>query len=79
MKMVNVTKHDIKIGHRGSIDQCPVALALVRATGRRWEVTDRRCWNSGGIGFFHPEVVKKFIKEFDSGAEVSPFSFEIKD
>lgn len=82
---VSVTQDDIQFGKKGNCDWCPVAHAVRRvvsekyikiSVGKRWLVL----WPNDVIISREvelPEVAKTFIKEFDRGLPVSPFTFEI--
>jgi hypothetical protein len=75
---VVVTQKDITRGQRSIADRCPVALALKRSTGRRWEVyfthlSDVRRQR----GMPTPERVADFCERFDDGIGVRPFAFEL--
>jgi hypothetical protein len=75
---VVVTAKDIVRGRRWLADRCPVALALNRATGRRWEVyfthlADVRRQR----GQATPLAVADFCEKFDDGIGVRPFTFEL--
>lgn len=82
---VSVTQDDILLGKKSNCDFCPVAYAVRRvvpdkyikiSVGRRWLVL----WPNDTVICTEvelPEVVKTFIKEFDRGLPVSPFTFEM--
>ena len=75
---VTVTTKDISKGRRSIADRCPVALALKRATRRRWEVyftvlqdaTRQR-------GVRTPDVVAAWCEKYDDGIAMRPFAFEL--
>ena len=68
----------IERGRRSIADRCPVALALKRATHRRWEVyftvlqdvTRQR-------GFAIPDRVARWCEQYDEGIAMRPFAFEL--
>ena len=75
---VTVTSRDIVRGRRSIADRCPVALALKRATGRRWEVyftvlQDVRRQR----GCPTPEIVADWCERYDDELTVRPFTFEL--
>jgi hypothetical protein len=78
--IVSITAIDIAAGRPKSINACPIALALQRATGVP------NAW----IGMFHvsvtggddgiqdtPLVARDFIRRIDAGQPVEPFTFEL--
>jgi hypothetical protein len=75
---VVVTAKDIVKGRRSIADRCPVALALQRSTGRRWEVYFTHLsdvWHHAGQPT--PLAVADFCEKFDDGIGVRPFAFEL--
>lgn len=77
---VNVRRWDIWFGEQKSADDCPIARAVKRATGRHDVCVKPNC-----IYFFRankyvtiPYEVTDFIYNFDWGRNVKPFSFELK-
>jgi hypothetical protein len=75
---VTVTANDIHKGRRSIADRCPVALAIKRLTGRRWEVyftylSDVRRHK----GQPTPLSVANFCEAYDDGLNVRPFTFEL--
>lgn len=81
---VEVTAEDIAMGQRYSAEKCPVALAIERATGRRaiaglttihWYPPGESWMCRQGL----PREVARFIRAFDHGRPVSPFSFSLLD
>jgi hypothetical protein len=72
---IDVTAADIAAGERCRIRGCPVALAVRRADGRRWEVY------GDGLVFGLtaaelPEAAREFVARFDGGELVAPFGFD---
>lgn len=77
-KLIRVTEENIRKGTQGNPMRCPVARALRR------EFNVRRCTAShyfldiNGISIPTPEIVRNFMRRFDSGERVKPFSFRLK-
>jgi hypothetical protein len=82
---IKVTLKDIEEGFRGSCYDCPVALAFKREV----KPTTQIGLNVGTERILHREVhewdtytlpkkAQTFIKRFDNGKRVEPFTFEIK-
>lgn len=78
---IKVTKADIKKGKKGSVCDCPIALAIKRATGLKGRDV--------AVGDYQPEVdgyifegpcesLTTFIEAFDGGEKVKPFSFNME-
>jgi hypothetical protein len=75
---INVTQEDIDQGKRTSPTQCAVALAMRRETGNEWVVGEYDMDNfQTNIGVRLPEEARTFIKDFDYGRPVEPFSFTV--
>lgn len=75
---ITVTTRDIVKGQRSIGDRCPVALALKRATGRRWEVyfqTLQDVRQQRGVAT--PLAVADWCERYDDGLLVRPFTFEL--
>ena len=78
---IEVTQDDIDNGLRIDCELCPVAKAIVRATGKQARVS------AVGVFFFPetpsakqiflPSKVQLFIKSFDRKEPVQPFSFDL--
>jgi len=82
--VVTVTKNDIKAGFLHHSFHCPIAKALKRATKRAVSI---------GVGYatvyrsesdrykntvyILPDEVVKFIRNFDRGLPVEPFTFTL--
>ena len=81
MLTVNVTQDHIDKGARKEAYDCPVSLALGEADpGSDWCVSTRHIMRETGthVGFIDPPAtVSKFVRRFDNGDPVQPFSFEI--
>jgi len=80
---VHVTLDHINAGKRTDPEACPIALALCEATGSQgWEVGDdlahRHDYDDlDRCDHWHlPEVATRFVRDFDAGRPVRPFSFE---
>jgi len=79
MLIIEVTNAEINVGIAGSIWKCPVALAIGKVVGRN----NCSCSNTririGTNMFEGPPEMDAFIKLFDSGKEVKPFTFTIDE
>lgn len=76
---VEVTQEDIENGECGQCQTCPIALALGRATGRPWMVTDTFAFESNGTSYARlPGVAQGFVLRFDENHPVAPFTFTIE-
>lgn len=77
---IEVTQDDINYGKDHSCENCPVALALTRATGHKCMVnySGWRFYPNTGQGVYpiSPEV-NLFIRNFDRKIGVNPIKFEI--
>lgn len=77
MKIKVTTKH-IEYGIRRSIYQCPVALAVRDAIGKRISVA---AWPDdirvGSELYPTPDEARKLMEMFDEGMTVMPFTFEL--
>ena len=82
---IKVTQKDIEEGFRGSCYDCPIA----RAFKREVKPTSHIQLNVGAERILHrevyswdsytlPEKAQTFIKRFDDGKPVKPFTFEIE-
>lgn len=85
--LIQVTQEDIDQGCRNSGGRCPIARALIRALSVDFSPhvyvakTQVNVWNNKKFVVQHrgiPEVAKNFIKQFDAGEKVLPFSFEFE-
>lgn len=83
---VNVTAEDIKKGVRGSDICCPIALALnreVKSTPETQISVNYGFLSVQGTGklIMHSETLpceaRLFIRDFDAGNDVKPFSFSV--
>jgi hypothetical protein len=77
---IQVTQDDIDNGVRCSVKRCPVALACLRTIGKNYSQIWEEYWPD-----FHdpskniPSSVLIFVRAFDSGNIVQPFSFVLPD
>jgi hypothetical protein len=75
---ISVTAEDIAAGHPLACSACPVALAAQRAFGGRPVIVDSFLSIRGQeerLSWSLPDSVYAFIKAFDAGRPVQPFSF----
>lgn len=79
---VTVTQEHIANGSKSDCGHCPVALALLEATG-----ADRVFVGYGAINthngdkvtcFMWPRSVTRFVDKFDEGRPVKPFTFKLR-
>lgn len=78
--VVEVTPRDISKGLTGSCRECPVALAIRRATRSRNVVALYQSCDIGRRSFRVPVSVDRFITAFDHAdrnLSVKPFTFRI--
>ena len=82
---VKLTSEHINAGVAGDCDSCPAALAILGALPGVREVTMgmwniwicRTLLNGPAEAIITPSAVAKFIRAFDAGWPVMPFTFEI--
>ena len=77
---IRVTQEDIDKGKRNSLRRCPVALALKRACGRIVEVGSTMVYSRNEDRAWLislPEKAEDFVKLFDIGEPVEPFTFDL--
>ncbi len=74
-----VTEEHIKTGIPTSCGECPVALAIVDATGKSCQVGTTHVAFDGVSGAYSlPQEAVDFIRTFDEAIyPVKPFSFEL--
>lgn len=83
-RKIEIKPIDIKRGVRASCDECPVALAISRATriSTKWlSVTDERMtvfMETGWVEYRLPKKATTFIERFDDEKPVKPFSFVLR-
>ncbi len=82
---IKVTLKDIEEGYRGSCYDCPIALAFRREV-KTTSITglsvgaarilhrEAYTWNAYTL----PKKAQTFVKRFDDGKPVKPFTFEIE-
>jgi hypothetical protein len=77
---VQVTQEDINKGNRCDPWNCPLALAMQRATGdRNISVGAATAGPLGKLGMFWlPLEATRFIHDFDFEHPVEPFEFEVE-
>lgn len=76
---ITVTADDIAQGEAGNCKACPIASAMRRELLRGVEVLAHTwCFSSGEPTSRRlPTLAVEFIKSFDSGEPVKPFSFTV--
>ena len=90
---INVTKNDIKKGSTADPSECPIARACRRAGLKNPKINfhnfhemdcDSPCGNDAfaferqkRLTFKMPMKATKFVKSFDRGENVKPFSFTL--
>ena len=81
---ITVTKGDIKRGVPSEGNFCPIAYAMQRKFSLKSadiEVADAEIWvrlSRYMLSYIMPLTAQKFIKAFDGGKPVKPFSFVAK-
>ncbi len=75
--LINVTEEDIRLGKKHDDCACPIALAATRAFGIACVVSSYTLEPAGMDRKSMPFEARTFIRNFDDGWEVKPFSFEI--
>ena len=75
--LVDVTQEDIENGVAEDCLSCPIAIALERATNKKWAVGSEEVCPNDFIGPVYrlPQSARRFINRFDSGGVVKPFRF----
>ncbi len=80
---INVTQEHIREGQTHSCDSCPVALAITAVTGPcdisvlRSDIIIKAWRGKTKFTTKSPACVTEFIRYFDNGAKLAPFSFEL--
>ena len=81
---IEVTQHDIDYGVRGEYSLCPIARAVKR------KINGEVIVFGDDISFFTTDIIRRysyyklpqkakdFIKRFDEGKKVKPFTFEAR-
>ena len=80
--LIHVTSEHIKNGQKGSLFACPIALAIKKKC-YDVQVSAGSLWvKKQPDGYFtnmhFPKAVKAFVRKFDCGEEVAPFSFTLR-
>lgn len=71
-----ITQEDIDKGQKSNCYECPIAQSLKRKGSHNVAVFDGSIWMAGEE-FITPLNVDDFIRAFDAGKPVQPFSFEL--
>lgn len=80
---INVTKKDIRYGKRGEARNCPIARACKRAGLKQVNVLGYQVYAAQALvdyderTFKMPIKAQRFVKSYDNGEKVSPFSFTL--
>ena len=78
-----MTQADIDGGDRARPSSCPIALAMRRVFGDHAEVGINHFWPyydewpKEAVAGVLPKQARRFVREFDDGRSVEPFSFEV--
>jgi hypothetical protein len=77
---IHITQDDISRGKREDIENCPIALAVKRATACACVTIDD---GLGGISTDDhagtlPKKAVRFMRDFDGGMAVRPFDFSVR-
>ena len=86
MRKINITNEDITMGDIGCENSCPIALAL----RHEYDTTNVSVImedipyiyvNDDELNMTSDmrDIIDEFIRKFDSGKEVKPFTLEIED
>ncbi len=76
--IVKVTKAHIKCGKRLDCQECPIALALLDATGALYvSVLDHIEVGFMGTNYPLSRSCARFMRKFDRGQKVKPFNFRL--
>ena len=76
--LIRVTQDDIRNGVQCDAMLCPVALSLRRSLpGRTVTAGEFTIYIDDGM-YAAPVAVEEFIENFDDGAPVQPFEFELE-
>jgi hypothetical protein len=77
---IEVTEEDIEKGKQSDGTSCPVALAMMRATGSTYVYVDYIESRIAGELIYTPKKAEEFMRDFDSDSEIrpGPFAFEIE-
>ena len=75
---IEVTAEDIKNGKKLNCFWCPIALAVSRSANTPDCWVDNTRVEIRGMIYQLPREAGQFIVDFDKGARVEPFSFELE-
>lgn len=78
---INVTQQNIIKGRKYTSKSCPIALAFKEAGIKKVEVKNLQFLlrkSEDSIMYDLPRMARKFIRAFDEGRPVKPFSFNVK-
>ncbi len=74
--VIEVTQGDIELGIEGSLCGCPIARALSRMFPGFNGVSRVSC-EIDGSRYMLPDIAREFIRRFDRGLSVAPFTFTL--
>lgn len=81
---IEVKQEHIEKGKRQDACHCPVALAIKDTVKVKFvyvhlfEINLKKKWARKAVEITLSKKVEKFVKKFDDGKKVKPFSFELK-
>jgi hypothetical protein len=77
--LIKVTEIDIQSGCLADSLKCPLARAISRVAGKRYQVGALNYWEDkfDSISRQLPDIALAFRQDFDSGSPVSPIEFEL--
>lgn len=77
---IEVTADDIFMGIAGRCRDCPIARAVCRAAGvpASWLAVHSRYAMIDGKRYTLPVEAQAFIRTYDLGREVEPFTFDLE-
>ena len=77
---IHVNERHIKAGMAGKCYECPIAMAVTETVGPGYGVCADAIWRQTDEGGIEerpmPDQAREFIRCFDRGEPVAPFSFE---
>lgn len=79
--IVNITQEHIDRGQKGRAHRCPMALAVrdqLNLSTEQVAVTQYTLYIDCK-SYILPPTASNFVRAFDAGREVSPFTFEVKN
>jgi len=78
MIQVQVTQTDIAYGYRYDRKRCPIACAIITATGEAFNVEVFGTHvNIGGKAYWLPAIAREFLERFDRLKDVQPINFQL--